>query len=201
MIKRSKQQEKYMFLSTLREIITNKPECLKPYLNILMPLYIEQSSNEDEPIRNIVSESMGKLYAAHPDIAKDLQGALGSKSKLTVATVAKSFQFSAHSSSNPMLFRDFCAVLINIISRKCEKDDIEVHKNCLTSLSNIVANNSLKSLMNEEIQGAKVYLTAANAALTKTTIEPKFVETVDLGPFKHTTDHGAPLRRAAFTLL
>ena len=56
-----------------------------------MPLYIEQSSNENESIRNIVSESIGKLYAAHHAIKPDLEIALKSKSKLSVATVAKSF--------------------------------------------------------------------------------------------------------------
>jgi len=29
-----------MFLSTIREIITNKPECLKKYIGILMDLYM-----------------------------------------------------------------------------------------------------------------------------------------------------------------
>ena len=67
MIQKSQQQEKYMFLSTLREIITNKPECLKNYIGTLMPLYLAQSTSEDEPIRNIVSESIGKLYVTHPE--------------------------------------------------------------------------------------------------------------------------------------
>ena len=56
-----------MFLSTLREIITNKPECLKNYVGALMPLYLATSTSEDEPIRNIVSESIGKLYVTHPE--------------------------------------------------------------------------------------------------------------------------------------
>jgi hypothetical protein len=55
-----------MFLSTIREIIINKPECLKNYINILMPLYLQQSCSQDEPIRNIVAESIGKLFVIHP---------------------------------------------------------------------------------------------------------------------------------------
>ena len=31
-----------------------------------MPLYVDQAGSEDEPIRNIVAESIGKLYIAHP---------------------------------------------------------------------------------------------------------------------------------------
>jgi hypothetical protein len=55
-----------MFLSTIKEIIVNKPECLKSYIKTLMELYYNQSNNDDEPIRNIVAESIGKLFVTHP---------------------------------------------------------------------------------------------------------------------------------------
>jgi cullin-associated NEDD8-dissociated protein 1 len=45
LIEQSQDQQKYMFLSTVREIISIKPECLKQYLNILMPLYLAQSNS------------------------------------------------------------------------------------------------------------------------------------------------------------
>lgn len=41
MIDKSDPKQKYMFLSTIREIITNKPECLQSYINKMMELYIE----------------------------------------------------------------------------------------------------------------------------------------------------------------
>ena len=66
MISTSASQEKYMFLSTIKEIIVNKPECLKSYIKTLMELYYNQSNNDDEPIRNIVAESIGKLFVTHP---------------------------------------------------------------------------------------------------------------------------------------
>jgi len=68
MIEKSAPHDKYMFLSTIREIIMNKPECLKNYINVLMPLYLFQSKSEDEPIRNIVSESIGKLFIHHYEL-------------------------------------------------------------------------------------------------------------------------------------
>ena len=40
--------EKYLFLNTLREIIQNNAKCLKPFINKLLPLLIEQSKNQDE---------------------------------------------------------------------------------------------------------------------------------------------------------
>jgi len=56
-----------MFLSTIREIIINKPECLGNYIQKLIPLYLNQSNSEEESIRNIVSESIGKLFITHPE--------------------------------------------------------------------------------------------------------------------------------------
>jgi hypothetical protein len=102
MIENSAPHDKYMFLSTLREIIMNKPECLKNYIQNLMPLYLFQSSSEDEPIRNIVSESIGKLFIHHFDqIAGPLEQALASNNQMTVATCARSFKYSAHNNNNP----------------------------------------------------------------------------------------------------
>lgn len=65
LIQSSEPQEKYMFMSTIREIIINKPECLGDYISTLMPLYLVQSDSEEEPIRNIVAESIGKLFITH----------------------------------------------------------------------------------------------------------------------------------------
>ena len=39
LINRSEQQQKYMYFNTIKEIIINKPDCLKNYLKDLMPLY------------------------------------------------------------------------------------------------------------------------------------------------------------------
>lgn len=106
-----------MFLSTVREIIVSKPECLKQYLNVLMPLYSSQSNSTDEPIRNIVSESIGKLFFTHPTVLAEyvLKG-LESQDLLTVSTYARSFKFSAHNNQYPNDFVLFIDKLISLIS-------------------------------------------------------------------------------------
>mmetsp|Transcript_14247 Transcript_14247/g.24237 ORF Transcript_14247/g.24237 Transcript_14247/m.24237 type:complete len:165 (-) Transcript_14247:897-1391(-) len=48
LIEKSEPQQKYMFLSTLREIIVSKPECLANYYGILIPLYLQQSCSSEE---------------------------------------------------------------------------------------------------------------------------------------------------------
>ena len=61
----SNSAKKLMYMSTMREIIKQKPECLQAYVQNLMPLYIANSNSEDQNIRNIVAESIGSLYVIH----------------------------------------------------------------------------------------------------------------------------------------
>jgi hypothetical protein len=46
LIKKSNDAAKFMYLSTLREIITIKPECLGQYINVLLPLYLAQAKSD-----------------------------------------------------------------------------------------------------------------------------------------------------------
>jgi len=124
-------KEKYMFLSTIREIIINKPECLENYISTLMPLYLSLSNSEDESIRNIVSESIGKLFIIHPrQITDPLRQALVSNNVMTVSCCARSFKYSAHNNKNPQCFKEFVAILCELVS----KNDLAVKKNALESL-------------------------------------------------------------------
>lgn len=181
-----------MFLSTIREIIVNKPECLKDYLKMLMPLYLTQSRSEDEPIRNIVAESIGKLFVAHaPKLSESLQKALQSDVNVTVATCAKSFKYSAYNDTNAENFAPFINILVKLI----RSDDLAVKKNAIDSISQIAFNAYLNVLLSEELEAL------IKLALQETPIKKELITTIDLGPFKHTVDNGAPIRKSAFSLL
>lgn len=102
LIDQSPPQEKYMFLSTVREIIVVNPDCLTQYVQNLMPLYMAQSNNPEEYIRNIVAESIGKLFITHPqELTPFIEQAFKSNDVNTVATYAKSFKYSAHNNNQP----------------------------------------------------------------------------------------------------
>lgn len=62
LVDKSNPQEKYLFLNTIREIIIHNPKCLAPFIHKLLPLLVDHSKNEDEQIRNIVAESIGRLF-------------------------------------------------------------------------------------------------------------------------------------------
>lgn len=85
----------------------------------------------------------------------------------------------------------FINQLISLITNK----DLMVKKNSLESLGQIVFNIHLKELLQNSVEQV-VELT-----LQETPIKKELIVTVDLGPFKHTVDNGAPIRKAAFSLL
>lgn len=96
-----------------------------------MPLYFEHASNEDEPIRNIVSESIGKLFLTFPEkIDQKLLMALNSNDVMTVATCARSFKYSTHNNKNYNSFKIFVIPLIKLIAN----NDLAIKKNALESL-------------------------------------------------------------------
>jgi len=139
-----------------------------------------------------VSESIGKLFITHPElISAPLEQALLSNNQRTVATCARSFKFSAHNNKNPQYFQPFIKILIHLV----KQHDLAVKKNSLQSLSQIVFNNNLKVLLKDKIEEV-VLIT-----LQETPIKKELIITVDLGPFKHTVDNGAQIRKAAFGLL
>ena len=68
LVDKSDPQEKYLFLNTIREIIIHNSKCLQLYLTKLLPLLIEHSRSEDEQIRNLVAESIGRLFIIYSHI-------------------------------------------------------------------------------------------------------------------------------------
>jgi len=71
LVDKSEAQEKYLFLNTIREIIIHNSRCLQPYLVRLLPLLIEHSKNSEEQIRNIVAESVGRLFIVYSQDMSD----------------------------------------------------------------------------------------------------------------------------------
>lgn len=114
-----------------------------------MPLYLAQSNSQDDPVKNIVSESIGKLFITHPDSLKPfLENALNSNNPSTVATYARSFKYSAHNNMQPEKFASFIPILVNLI----KQNDLAIKKNSLESLSMIVYNKHLKGLISDKVE-------------------------------------------------
>ena len=81
-----------------------------------MPLYIGQSceSGLNDSERNIVSESIGRLYAAHPSLKSQILNALKGNNTRSVEIVAKSIQYSAFNCTNVEMFREVVQYLVEL---------------------------------------------------------------------------------------
>lgn len=181
-----------MYFNTIKEIIVNKPGCLKSYLKDLMPLYFSQASSDNEAIRNIVAESIGKLFNTYPlEIGPSLVQAFGTNELGMQSTCTKSFKYSAHSGTEPVHFEAFVPILLQQIGAT----DLALKEYALDSIGQIAYNVHLSALLRPHAEQI------VQRALQETPVKKELIKTIDLGPFKHTVDHGVPIRKSAFNLL
>jgi hypothetical protein len=85
-----------------------------------MEQYLVQSKSNDQITRNIIAESIGKLYICHEHrLQKPMLQALAKDGDGNqVATFALSFRFSAYNNSNKVAFQPYIEPLVNLISHK-----------------------------------------------------------------------------------
>ena len=126
--------QKYLFLNTIREIIIHNAKCLQPFTTKLLPLLIEQAKNQDEQIRSIVAENLGRLFIYYSaDMSAALENSLKSASALERATVTKAFKYSASKETNAFDLQIFVELLIRMVGDA----DITVKRYALESLTAI----------------------------------------------------------------
>jgi UDP-3-O-acyl-N-acetylglucosamine deacetylase len=69
----------------------------------LLPLLIDQSRNEDEQIRHLVSESIGRLYIVYSNVmSHDIEKSFRSSNPLERATIARSFKYAGAKDTDTM---------------------------------------------------------------------------------------------------
>jgi vesicle coat complex subunit len=147
------------YLASVLEIITNKPGCLDRYLDELIPLYIEQSENNDPVTLGIVSESLGRLYIHNSDrLKKALIDNLSCGDMVSNITAMKSIKYSAYKHSDSKAYAEFMPILINMVDKA---SDLNVQQAALEALNAIAGNGSLSTLL-------KKYPHLVNIALKRT---------------------------------
>lgn len=66
-LKLIQQQTNYLILTSVREIVLFHAKQLGPYLDKLMPLFLDHCKHPEENIRNISAECIGKLFIKHSE--------------------------------------------------------------------------------------------------------------------------------------
>jgi hypothetical protein len=106
-------------------------------LSQLLPLLIDNSQHQDEQIRNIVAESIGRLYIVYSmDMHSDIDHCLKSTNSFIRSTIVKSFKHASSKDTDPMQLEIVASDLIQLV----KDSDLNVKKNSLESLNAIVHN-------------------------------------------------------------
>ncbi len=115
----------------------HNPMCLKDYIDKLLPLLVEHAKNEEEQIRNIVAESLGRLFVVYSnEMFGVYDSGFKSNNGVERATIAKSLKFGASKDTDSVQLEMVLSDLILLISDK----DLGVKRNSLEALNSIVHN-------------------------------------------------------------
>ena len=191
---------KYQFLVTLREIVfrycsDDVEGDFVSYLKEVLPLLLENSRSEEEIVRVIVAECLGKIGS----FDESCSGAVVSE----IVSLGKSSnvcsRWTSATSVRHMLTTQSSAVIglveknLNPFLDLLSDEDLNVRRASLLTLNSIVHHHAnIMSSRISEILPLLYREMAVNDALKRV---------VDLGPFKHKVDDGLPLRKAAFTCM
>lgn len=199
-------QEKlqYLLLHALKEVISERPaeektregegggrrrvELRAEDVEKVLHLLFTHSESEEEGVRNVVAECLGKLSFLQPALlVHALKERAGSDSAFTRATVVMALKFAI--ADGPQPIDEFIAPCISVFLR-IDDPDRHVRRAAILLLSTAAHNKRrlIEGLLPELLP--KLF--------DQMRIKKEMIRTVDLGPFKHTVDDGLDIRKAAF---
>lgn len=133
----SKDDQKYLFLNTIREIIIHDPKCLQAYIMDLTNLLLKHMTHNEESIRTIVAESIGRLFYTYPDeLIQPISDGLSHGSEKEKETLAKSIKSSVHADIEDSK-QDIELITGDLITLSKESSP-NVKKNALEALATII---------------------------------------------------------------
>ncbi|TMW57399.1 hypothetical protein Poli38472_003324 [Pythium oligandrum] len=187
-------ENSYLLLASLREVIsyhaTIADDDFSRYVDRVLPVLQQLSEREEEGVRNLVAECIGKLsvtdHAKLAPVITSLSSASSERSRWTGVTSLKyAVTTTAKREAVEPLFENITPVV-----KALEDDDLNVRRAALLALNTTAHHHAsfLVPYVKEQIF----------PVLLKTT-EVKLERVVDLGPFKHKVDDGLPIRKAAYS--
>uniref|UniRef100_K3X436 TATA-binding protein interacting (TIP20) domain-containing protein n=1 Tax=Globisporangium ultimum (strain ATCC 200006 / CBS 805.95 / DAOM BR144) TaxID=431595 RepID=K3X436_GLOUD len=184
----------YLLLSSLREVISDHAASPQHgfivYVDRVLPVLKKLSERDEEGVRNMVAECLGKLSITNSDklipVVTELCGASSVGSRWTGVT---SLKYALTASANPAAVEKLFSHIEPFL-KALRDEDLNVRRAALLAL-NTGAHHHAHFL----IPYIKDPILPALLAAT----EVKLERTVDLGPFKHKVDDGLPIRKAAYS--
>ena len=194
LLTRTSERQQYLLLTALLQIIesgeANASSIIAQEQKIL-PVLERNCENEEEGVRNMVAECLGKLGVIDPSgviphLASLCNDSASPAKRWTLITAVKHL----------VVNRDASQILQQHISAflsRLQDKDLAVRRACLLAV-NSIAHNAPKMF---EAHAPDVL----PVIYAETKVRPELKRKVDLGPFKHTIDDGLPLRKAAYATI
>lgn len=184
----------YLLLSSLREVISDHAAApqhgFTVYVDRVLPVLKKLSEREEEGVRNMVAECLGKLSITNGEklipVVTELCESASVGSRWTGVT---SLKYALTASATPAAVEQLFAHIAPFL-KALQDDDLSVRRAALLAL-----NTGAHHHAHFFIPYVKDPIFPALLAAT----EIKLERTVDLGPFKHKVDDGLPLRKAAYS--
>ncbi|KAL0485385.1 cullin-associated NEDD8-dissociated protein [Acrasis kona] len=190
---RENPKRKYLLIHSLKEIISEaKPEQMTPFIQHTVPLLFENCDNEEEGVRNVVSECLGKLSLVDYDQVMPQLQALLTQSELKRSTAISAVKYTIteqQRDTDVKLKKDLPSFL-----KLLDKSQSVTVRRAAVLLLNSAAHNK-PSLIVDRLDTILPHL------YQETVFDESLVRVVSLGPFKHRTDDGLELRKSAFECL
>ncbi|KAG0496791.1 hypothetical protein HPP92_001482 [Vanilla planifolia] len=192
----NQQKKQYLLLHSLKEVIARQSsdkaghnELEDVYIEKILALLFNHCESEEEGVRNVVAECLGKIALVEPrNLIPALKERTTSPAAFTRATVVIAVKYSIverPEKIDEILYHDISTFLMLIKDK-----DRHVRRAAVLALSTAAHNkpNLIKGLLPEML----------SFLYDQTVVKQELIRTVDLGPFKHTVDDGLEIRKAAF---
>eukprot|EP00249_Psilotum_nudum_P024642 c29247_g2_i2 orf=410-4126(+) len=192
----SQPKQQYLLLHSLKEVITRqslyeigKVELQDADVQKILSLLFTHCESEEEGVRNVVAECLGKLALIEPDkLVPALQERTSSPSAFTRATVVIAIKYTIVERPQPI--DSYIRPCISSFLMLIKDEDRHVRRAAVSALSTAAHN---KPCLIKDLLPSLLPL-----LFDQTVIKKELIRTVDLGPFKHTVDDGLELRKGAF---
>jgi len=186
-------KRKYLLIHSLKEVISQAiGEKLKPFISDAVTLLFDNCDNEEEGIRNVVSECLGKLalvdYAAVMPKLKSLLGDSELKRSATISAVKYTITDQPRDSDAKLKsdIQDFLKLLN-------KNESVNVRRAAVLLLNSAAHNKPglIRDTLNKHLPNL----------YNELIYDKSLVKIIKLGPFNHKVDQGLELRKSAFETL
>eukprot|EP01126_Amoeba_proteus_P036246 TRINITY_DN3689_c0_g3_i2.p1 TRINITY_DN3689_c0_g3~~TRINITY_DN3689_c0_g3_i2.p1 ORF type:complete len:1224 (-),score=235.63 TRINITY_DN3689_c0_g3_i2:455-4126(-) len=184
-----------LLLGSLREVIVRLSETregkenLSKHFDTLLTIFFQNTAQEEEGTRNVVSECLGKLALINPEtVVCQLLERTRDTNPNTRACIATAIKFTIFEKNHPIdrTLKEHIGSFLTLLNDPM----IPVRRAILLSLNQLAHHK------------AKIIRDSLPSVLSnlygETKVKPEHIHIVDVGVYKHKVDAGLELRLAAF---